>query len=181
MDSLWGSTSSNSRFGAAAMRPGKSRTSAARAFSLAGAGFLAVLGLSGVAAPSAIAAPDPCAASEVAKTVAMVATHTGNYLEANPRANQAITAISQQQGGPQSVAALKSYFDANPVVAGDLQRLQQPLVALSGKCQLPVTLPQLFGLMQAAQQSQVVPTSQNATAAAEGAGPLPAPGPAGTR
>lgn len=181
MNSLWGSTSSNSRPGAHGTRQGKVRAVAARVLVFAGAGFLAVLGLSGHAAPSATAAPDPCAASQVAKTVAMVATHTGNYLEANPRANQAITAISQQQGGPQSVAALKTYFDANPVVAGDLQRLQQPLVALSATCKLPVTLPQLFGLMQAAQQSQVVPTSQNAAVATGTAGPLPAPGAAGTR
>lgn len=107
------------------------------------------------------AAPDPCAASEVARTVAEVATYTGNYLEANPEANRAITTISQQQAGPQSVAALKTYFDANPKVAADLQRLQQPLVALSGKCKLPVTLPQVFGLMQAAQQGPVLPVAQN--------------------
>ncbi|PRC48130.1 hemophore, partial [Mycobacterium sp. ITM-2017-0098] len=80
-------------------------------------------GAAGLAGPSATAAPDPCAASEVAKTVAMVATHTGNYLEANPKTNQAITAISQQQDGPASVVALKAYFDANPQVAGDIQRL----------------------------------------------------------
>jgi len=111
-----------------------------------------VVALTGPATPSALAAPDPCAASEVAKTVAEVATYTGNYLEANPMANQALTRISQQQGGPQSAVALKTYFDANPEVAGDLQRLQQPLVALSGRCKLPVTVPQVLGLMQAAQQ-----------------------------
>ncbi|MGE0219136.1 hemophore [Mycolicibacterium sp.] len=108
--------------------------------------------LAGPAAPQAQAAPDPCAASEVAKTVGSVATNTGTYLESHPDTNQALTTISQQQGGPQSLAALKAYFDANPQVAADLQRLQQPLTALSGRCRLPVTVPQLLGLMQAAQQ-----------------------------
>ncbi|KWX67115.1 hemophore [Mycobacterium sp. NAZ190054] len=125
-----------------------------------------VVGMAVLTGPAAAAAPDPCAASEVAKTVAEVATYTGNYLEANPRTNTAITAISQQQEGPQSVAALKAYFDANPQVASDLQRLQQPLVALSGKCRLPVTLPQVFGLMQAAQQVPTLPAAQNAAVTA---------------
>ena len=33
-----------------------------------------------------------------------------------------------------------------------MQQLQQPLVNLSTRCKLPVSLPQLMGLMQAAQQ-----------------------------
>ncbi|WP_024449378.1 hemophore [Mycolicibacterium iranicum] len=111
--------------------------------------------------PTAVAAPDPCAASEVARTVAEVATYTGNYLEANPKTNQAITAISQQQEGPQALAALKAYFDANPQVASDLQRLQSPLQSLSARCKLPLTLPQALGLVQAAQQSPELPAAQN--------------------
>lgn len=103
--------------------------------------------------PSAIAATDPCAASEVAKTLGYVATSTGTYLDAHPQTNQALTTISQQQPGPQSLGALKNYFDANPQAAKDMQQLQQPLVGLSSRCKLPLTLPQLMGLMQAAQQS----------------------------
>jgi len=104
------------------------------------------------ALPSATAAPDPCAASEVARTIGSVALSTGTYLDTHPQTNQAITAISQQQGGPASLGALKTYFDANPQAAKDMQQLQQPLVTLSGRCKLPVTLPQLLGLLQAAQQ-----------------------------
>jgi heme-binding protein len=106
-----------------------------------------------IAGPSATAAPDPCAASEVAKTVGSVATSMGAYLDAHPQTNQALTTISQQQGGPQSLVAVKSYFDANPQVAKDMQQLQQPLASLSGRCKLPLTLPQLMGVIQAAQQS----------------------------
>lgn len=117
------------------------------AASAAGGAVVAAL-----AAPSATAAPDPCAASEVAKTIGSVATSTGAYLDAHPQTNQALTTISQQQGGPASLGALKNYFDANPQVGKDMQALQQPLTSLSGRCKLPFTLPQVMGLMQAAQQ-----------------------------
>ena len=51
-------------------------------------------------------------------------------LDSHPETNQALTTISQQQGGPQSLGALKTYFDANPQVGKDMQQLQQPLVTL---------------------------------------------------
>lgn len=111
-----------------------------------GAATAALLG------PSATAATDPCAASEVARTVGKVATDTGDYLDENPQTNQALTTIAKQQAGPATLASIKTYLDANPQVAKDLQRLQQPLTSLGTKCQLPVTLPQLLGLVQAAQQ-----------------------------
>lgn len=109
--------------------------------------------------PSATAAPDPCAASQVAKTIGSVANNTGAYLEADPQTNQVLTTISQQQGGPQSLSALKTYFDANPQVAREMQQLQQPLTSLSGRCKLPLTLPQVMGLMQAAQPGGGLPAS----------------------
>lgn len=113
-------------------------------------GGAALLGMTGVA-PAADAAPDPCQASQIAKTVGSVATSVGTYLDAHPAANQAFTAIAAQPAGPQSLVATKNYMDANPETAADLQRLQVPLVKLSTQCKLPVTLPQLLGLMQAAQ------------------------------
>jgi heme-binding protein len=81
-----------------------------------------------------------------------VATSPFTYLDSHPQTNQALTTISQQQAGPQSLGAIKNYFDANPQAAKDMQQLQQPLVSLSARCKLPVSLPQLMGLMQAAQQ-----------------------------
>jgi heme-binding protein len=127
------------------------RTAAAVAAAAAvGAGTVL---LTGPTAPVGSAAPDPCSASQVAKTAGSVATNTGTYLEKHPQTNQALTMIAKQQSGPQSVAAVKSYFDANPMVAADLQRLQQPLASLGSQCELPVTLPQLLGLVQAAQSA----------------------------
>jgi hemophore-related protein len=128
----------------------------------------------------------------------------GTYLDSHPETNQALTTISQQQAGPQSLGAVKTYFDANAQVARDMQQLQQPLVTLSTRCKLPVSLPQLMGLMQAAQQqggalpgglpgalqtaqTMGVPTAgvpglpSPASAATQGGGPLPGPATATTR
>ena len=160
--------------------------------------------LDGHTVPSATAATDPCAASEVARTIGSVATSTGTYLDSHPETNQALTTISQQQAGPQSLGAMKTYFDANPQAAKDMQQLQQPLVNLSARCKLPITLPQLMGLMQAAQQQggalpgglpgalqtaqtvgvpgAALPASPSpASAVTQGSGPLPGPATTTTR
>jgi hemophore len=154
--------------------------------------------------PSATAATDPCAASELARTIGSVATSTGTYLDSRPETNQALTTISQQQAGPQSLGAVKNYFDANPQVAKDMQQLQQPLVNLSARCKLPISLPQLMGLVQAAQQQGgalpgglpgALQTAQTmgaptagvpglpspSSAATQGGGPLPGPSTVTTR
>ncbi len=151
--------------------------------------------------PSATAAPDPCAASAIARTIGSVATSTGNYLDSHPDTNTALTTISQQQAGPQSLGALKTYFDANPQAGKDMQALQSPLVNLSTRCKLPLTLPQVMGLLQGGQSQAgslpgglpgVLPTAQtvgvpgtalpapSSPAAAVGPGTGPLPGPATT-
>lgn len=144
------------------------------------AGVFAVTALGGVVvtsfgAPPAGAGQDPCAASQVAKTIGMVATSTGTYLDAHPTANQTLTTISQQQPGPQSLAALKTYFDANPQEGAALQNLQAPLVTLSSQCKLPLTLPQLMGLMQSAQQGGGLPAALPAMPSVPGSAPGSAP------
>ncbi|WP_166907716.1 hemophore [Mycobacterium sp. DL440] len=176
------------------------RRSLAVAFAATAAGGATVAALM---VPSATAATDPCAASEVARTAGGVATNIGNYLDTHPQTNQALTTISQQQGGAQSIVALKTYFDANPQAAKDIQQLQQPLTALGTRCKLPVTLPQLMGLVQATQSPGgtttglpgTLPSAQNvgvpsvaapaqsspASAARPGSGPLPGPAAASAR
>jgi len=173
-------------------------------FAASAVGGAAVAALTGFSAPSATAASDPCAASELAK-IGSVAASMGTYLDSHPETNQALTTISQQQqAGPQSLGAVKTYFDANPQVAKDMQQLQQPLVNLSTRCKLPVSLPQLMGLMQAAQQQgaalpgglpgalqtaqslgapgAALPSSPSpASAVTQGNGPLPGPAATTTR
>ncbi len=104
-----------------------------------------------VAAPPAAGAPDPCAASEMARTIGSVAKSAGDYLDSHPDTNQAMTSVLQQPAGPDSVNSLKSYFGANPKAAGDLQAISQPLVGLSTRCKLPISIPQALGLVQNAQ------------------------------
>jgi hemophore len=128
------------------------RRSLCAVFAATAVGGAGVAALMGSTVPSVTAATDPCAASELARTIGSMATSMGAYLDSHPQTNQALTTISQQQAGPQSLGAVKTYFDANPQAAKDMQQLQQPLVNLSARCKLPVSLPQLMGLMQAAQQ-----------------------------
>ncbi|WP_204808614.1 hemophore [Mycobacterium riyadhense] len=125
----------------------------------------------GIAVPSARSASDPCAASEVARTIGSVAKQTGDYLDAHPETNQAMTAALQQPAGHGSLGSLKGYFEANPKAAGDLQSLSQPLIHLSTQCKLPVTLPQALGLAQAAQGPGGLPGLPGGLPA----GPLPGP------
>jgi heme-binding protein len=110
-----------------------------------------------MAGPPATGASDPCAASEVARTVGSVVKSMGDYLDSHPETNQAMTAVLQQQAGPQSLATLKSYFDANPKAASDMQTITQPLTGLSTQCKLPISLPQAMGLMQQAQGAGGLP------------------------
>lgn len=116
------------------------------------AGGIVTMALTGPNAPSATAAADPCAASEIARTIGNVAINTGTYLDSHPQTNQALTNVAAQPAGPQSLVSLKAYFDANPQAAKELQVIQQPITALSTRCNLPISLPQVLGLMQAAQQ-----------------------------
>jgi hemophore len=128
-----------------------------------------------LAGPPATGANDPCAASEVARTIGSVAKSMGDYLDSHPETNQAMTTMLQQQAGPQSFTSVKSYFDANPKVAGDLTSIAQPLTGLSMQCKLPITIPQAMGLMQQAQGAAGGLPALPGNAA----GPLPLGGTAG--
>ena len=141
-------------------------------FAASAVGGVAVVVMA-VSSSSATAAPDPCAASEVARTIGSVATATGNYLDTHPQTNQALTNIAKQQAGPASLGAVKTYFDANPQAARDMQQLQQPLATLSSRCKLPLTLPQMMGLMQAAQQAPGLPSLPGSLPGTQPGSPAP--------
>ena len=87
----------------------------------------------------------------MARAISNVARSAGDYLDGHPETNQAMTTVLQQPAGPQSVNSLKSYFDANPKAASDLQTIALPLAGLSSRCQMPISLPQVLGFMQGAQ------------------------------
>ncbi|OBG59420.1 MULTISPECIES: hemophore [unclassified Mycobacterium] len=104
-----------------------------------------------LAGPPATGASDPCSASEVARTIGSVSKSMGDYLDSHPETNQTMTSMLQQQAGPQSMTGLKSYFEANPKVAGDMTSIAQPLTNLSLQCKLPISPTQAMGMMQQAQ------------------------------
>lgn len=104
-----------------------------------------------LAGPAATGATDPCSASEVARTIGSVSKSMGDYLDSHPETNQTMTSMLQQQAGPQSMTGLKSYFEANPKVAGDMTSIAQPLTNLSLQCKLPISPTQAMGMMQQAQ------------------------------
>src|SRR6202012_1805326 len=93
-----------------------------------------------LAGPPATGANDPCAASEVARTIGSVSKSMGDYLDSHPETNPTMTTLLQQQAGPQSLTSLKSYFEANPKVAGDLTTIAQPLANVSTQCKLPISI-----------------------------------------
>lgn len=115
------------------------------ATALPGAAFAVLAG------PPATGANDPCAASEVARTIGSVSKSMGDYLDSHPETNQTMTSMLQQQAGPQSMTGLKSYFESNPKVAGDMTSIAQPLTNLSLQCKLPISPSQALGIMQQAQ------------------------------
>ncbi|MEB3071218.1 hemophore [[Mycobacterium] vasticus] len=120
-------------------------------------GAATVFALTTPSAPSATAAKDPCVASEVARTVGKAITSTGDYLDSHPDANQVVTGALQQPPGPQTLANLKGYFDANPKVGDDLAKITAPVTEVSDQCKLAVNLPQVLGLLQAAQAQGALP------------------------
>jgi heme-binding protein len=127
-----------------------------------------------MAGPPATGANDPCAASEVARTIGSVSKSMGDYLDSHPETNQSMTAMLQQQAGPQSVTSLKSYFEANPKVAVEMGSIALPLNNLSTQCKLPISIPQAMGLMQQTQGAGGLPASP--AGAGLGNPPASAPG-----
>ncbi|MDT5234118.1 MAG: heme-binding protein, partial [Mycobacterium sp.] len=80
-----------------------------------------------------------------------VSAATSTYLFTHPDVNWFFTSL-EGQPRDQIRDDVRTYMDANPQTKADLTGIRQPLVNLSTRCKLPVRLPQLMGLMQAAQQ-----------------------------
>ncbi|MCV7028096.1 hemophore [Mycobacterium sherrisii] len=129
-----------------------------------------------MAEPPASGANDPCAASEVARTIGSVSKSMGDYLDSHPETNQSMTTMLQQQAGPQSVTGLKTYFEGHPKVATDMTSIAQPLTNLSMQCKLPISIPQVMGVMQQAQGAGGIPGGLPALPASPAAGLGAAPG-----
>lgn len=120
-------------------------------------GSMAAVVLAAPAAPPVSAGKDPCVASEVARTVGKVVTSTGDYLDSHPDTNQVMTFALQQPPGPQTLANLKSHFEANPKVQDELAKIAEPVNEMTEQCKLAISLPQVLGLLQAVQAQGELP------------------------
>src|SRR5262245_49421847 len=106
-----------------------------------------VFGLA-VAATTAVptAAADPqCSASGLATTVSGVTGAAGQYLDAHPDANQALTAAGSQTPGD-AEASLRTYFGTHPQEFTDLQAIARPLTELRRQCNQSVSPGQVAAL-----------------------------------
>ncbi|BBX19630.1 hemophore-related protein [Mycolicibacterium duvalii] len=107
---------------------------------LAGVGAACVFGglAATLATPAAMAQPAPqCSASAVADTVSNVTGAARGYLNANPGANQAVSA-AMTQPRPEAEANLRSYFTANPSQYYDLRGILAPLGDTQRACNIAV-------------------------------------------
>jgi heme-binding protein len=118
------------------------RTATGMFAAIAGAGVVAA-----ALAPSADAAPAPCTASAFANTASSVLGAAGQYLDAHPDANQALTDAGSQ--GPQAEGSLRSYFTAHPQQFLDLKGIARPLTDQKSQCNSTVSPAQLSALLNA--------------------------------
>jgi heme-binding protein len=100
-----------------------------------------------VTAPMAAAQPN-CSAAGLASTVSGVTAAAGQYLDAHPDANDAITAAGSQSP-QQAESNLRAYFTSHPQQYNDLRGIAQPLSNMRSSCNTNVSGSQLSALLQA--------------------------------
>jgi heme-binding protein len=105
------------------------------------------VGAAVMGAPPAGAAPAPCTASAFANTASSVLGAAGQYLDAHPDANQALTDAGSQ--GAQGEASLRSYFTGHPQQFLDLKGIARPLTDQKSQCNSTVSPAQLSALLNA--------------------------------
>ena len=107
---------------------------------------LAMAAAATIAAPTANATP--CTAAGLAGTLSSVTSSAGQYLDAHPDVDQALTAAGGQS--PQDAqAALKGYFVTHPQELADLRGIAQPLNDLKAQCNATVSAGEVAALLQA--------------------------------
>ena len=97
---------------------------------------------------TAAAQPAPCTAAGLANTLSGVTGAAGQYLDANPDVNDAITGAGSESP-EEAQANLRAYFASHPQQYSDLRGIAQPLIALRNSCPQNVSGAQLAALLQA--------------------------------
>jgi heme-binding protein len=117
----------------------KSKTTIRRGlYGMLAGGLLGGIASAAIVMPVANAAPDQCAASGVATTQSSVQLSMSTYLQTHPQTDTELTTISKQSP-TEAQASYRTYFAANPKVAGDLQGIQKPITELSTQCGIHAT------------------------------------------
>jgi heme-binding protein len=112
------------------------------------ASALCAAGVANIAAPVAIAAPAPCTAAGLATTASSVTAAAGQYLDAHPDVNDALTQAGSQS--PEDAkASLRAYFMAHSDEYFALQNIARPLTDLRAQCNSNVGAGQISALLQA--------------------------------
>jgi hemophore-related protein len=128
----------------------KSPASPARRCLLAvcAASALGAAGVANIAAPVAIAAPAACTAAGLASTVSSVTAVAGQYLDAHPDVNDALTQAGSQS--PEDAkASIRAYFIGHSDEYFALQNIARPLTDLRAQCNSNVGVGQISALLQA--------------------------------
>jgi heme-binding protein len=94
-----------------------------------------------VTAPMAAAQPN-CSAAGLASTVSGVTAAAGQYLDAHPDANDAITAAGSQSP-QQAESNLRAYFTSHPQQYNDLRSILAPIGETQRQCNVTALPPDL--------------------------------------
>ena len=101
-------------------------------------GLAAILGafavLVAVGAPAQAQPAPNCTAADLAGVATGVAAGTSAYLFTHPQVNEFFTSL-QNMTHEEKKAAVTTYMDANPHVAGELRGIRAPLVDFRHRCQ----------------------------------------------
>jgi heme-binding protein len=111
------------------------------------AGGLLAFGSAAIVMPVVNATPEACTQSGIATTASSVSANTAAYLAAHPQTDQALTDIAKQPSD-QAEQAYQVYFGANPLIANELQAINQPADDLLAQCGVNVTPTPISEILQ---------------------------------
>jgi heme-binding protein len=125
-----------------------SRASTLRRYLLA-VGAASALGAAGaIGMPAGIATAAPCTAAGLANTVSSVTAAAGQYLDAHPDANEALTQAGSQSPD-EAKASIRAYFMGHSDQFFALQGIARPLTDMRSQCNSAVGPGQIAALLQA--------------------------------
>jgi heme-binding protein len=118
------------------LRPRRRAAHAVGLGALAGAIAFGGIGTAAAQPLPAPPLPPPCTAAELARVISGVTFDTSNYLTTHPDVNNFFTSLKGQPRD-QIRVQVENYFNANPTVRDELQRIRQPSADFRQRCGVP--------------------------------------------